>query len=92
MRLVSDGVPAVTLEDPLLRRIIERVRNVLTEAINFNSVQEFDQNGTPTTTQLVAGRMAIWKDADASSTNPTHFLVYNMGGTIVTFASVEVVP
>lgn len=92
MRLVSDGVPAVTLEDPLLRRIIERVRNILVEVINFNSVQEFDQNSVPTTTELVAGRMAIWKDADASSSNSTHFLVYNFGGTIVTFASVETVP
>lgn len=89
---LKDGYPPITLEDPNLRRIIERLRNVLVEAINIHAIDEFDQNGVPTTTQLIAGRTAVWKDADATSTNPTHYLVHNMGGTIITFASEEVVP
>ena len=72
-----------------LARAFETLRTVVREAVNFNRVQYVSQNAQPTPD---AGAFMVWKDADATSSNPTHYLVYNDGGTVVTFASEEVVP
>lgn len=84
------GVDDATAQSltPLLR-VIESLRNAIVDVVNFNSVEVFDQNGQPTVT---SGRIALWKDADATSGNSTHYIVANVAGTTVTFASEETVP
>lgn len=72
-----------------LARIVEQLRREVVSVINANVPIEYDQNGQPTPE---VGHLAVWKDADAASGQSTHYLVYNMDGTVVTFASVEVVP
>lgn len=70
-------------------RIIRREKVAVAEAVNFNSIQKVSQDAQPTPAE---DRMMVWEDTDATSTNPTHYLVVNFGGTVVTFASEEVVP
>tara|TARA_Y100000310_G_scaffold106935_3_gene105378 strand:+ start:382 stop:690 length:309 start_codon:yes stop_codon:yes gene_type:complete len=102
MRTLGTKFPQIHLttqetEDPALLvksllNILASLRNYIASVVDFNAFLYFDQNGTPTTTQVEAGQAAVWKDADAASGNSTHYLVYNDGGTVVTFASVETVP
>ena len=102
MKKLPHGHPSINIKDseleegiPFLRKLInilEDLRRTIVEVVNFNSVTYYSQNGAPTTTQVLAGQMAVWKDADAGSSTPTHYLVYNDGGTILTFASEETVP
>ncbi|MAH50916.1 hypothetical protein CMI37_34185 [Candidatus Pacearchaeota archaeon] len=73
-------------------RNVERLRNRIAEVVSFNRVLYYSQNGEPSTTDVEDGQIAVWKDADAASTNPTHYIVYNDGGTIVTWASDNLVP
>lgn len=87
----EDTKDPVILVKSLLNLLVS-LRNYIAGVVDFNSFEYFTQNAAPTTAQLTAGRAAVWKDADATSGNSTHFLVYNDGGTIVTFASVETVP
>lgn len=72
-----------------LTRVVERLRQVVVDVVNFNSVTEYNQAAQPT---IPSGEFAIWKDSDATTGQPTHYLMYNMGGTTVTFASKELVP
>ena len=72
-----------------LTRSISSSHNRLVEVVNFNAITEYDQNSQPT---IAEGKLAIWKDADATTGNPTHYLMYNQDGTTVTFASEETVP
>jgi hypothetical protein len=99
-KVLSEGAPQIgsplqRVDDEVaqaflaLFRVIETLRNDIVEVVNFNSIEVFDQNGIPT---VESGRIALWKDADASSSNPTHYIVANVAGTTVTFASEEVVP
>lgn len=100
MRKSSYQIPSVDFREDEIERnpsgfvrrlldVLENLRLSLVNTINFNAVTEVSQNDQPTPE---VGAMMIWEDADATSTNPTHYLVYNMGGTVVTFASVQVVP
>ena len=68
------------------------LKNYIAGVVDFNACLDFSQNGAPTTTQILAGQAAVWKDADATTGQSTHYLVYNDGGTVVTFASVETAP
>ena len=68
-----------------LRRLQGNVASIVT----FNEVKESTGTSIPT---VRSGEMYIWNDTSATSGQPTHYLVYNLGGTTVTFASVEVVP
>lgn len=70
-------------------RIVRREKVSVAEVVNFNSVQKVSQDAQPTPAE---DRMVVWEDTDATSTNPTHYIVVNFGGTVVTFASEEVVP
>ena len=72
----------------LLVRLLETMLKEVSSAVNFNSVKYVSQNGRPTP---LGGELYVWKDADATSTNPTHYLVFNDGADVVTFASEEVV-
>ena len=69
--------------------LIDRLHKYHIEVVNFNSVDEVTQASQPTPEE---GRMYVWNDSNAASGQPTHYLVYNMGGTVVTFASQEVAP
>jgi len=75
-----------------LVRNLERMRNRFIEVVSFNRVLYFSQNGTPTAAQVAVGQTAVWKDANATSSNPSHYVVYNDAGTMITFASDNVVP
>ena len=78
----------------LLQNFIHSVVDLnieLQRVVNRNAIKYFDQNIVPTIADLSDGEMAIWKDADATGGNPTHFFVYNDDGVIVTFASEETV-
>ena len=74
--------------DSLVKDLIE-LRDTMSTAINNNDVEYIAQATQPTPDD---GTFMIWKDTDATVGNSTHYLVYNDGGTVVTFASVEVVP
>ena len=65
---------------------LDEMLDDITEVVNFNSWPYVSQATAPTPE---VDQAMIWKDSNATSGNPTHFLVYNDGGTIVTFASVE---
>lgn len=72
-----------------IMRYTDRTIHLQSDVVNFNAIVEYDQNSQPT---IASGKFAIWKDADATSGNPTHYLMYNQDGTTVTFASEETVP
>ncbi len=69
--------------------VLEGLRLHIVDVVNFNSIDYISQAAKPTPS---VGAMTIWKDSDATTGNPTHFIVYNDAGTVVTFASVELVP
>ncbi len=58
----------------------------LGKTINFNSIQHVSADAQPTPAE---NRMLIWNDTDAGAGQPTHYLVVNFGGSVVTFASKE---
>lgn len=99
MRKLSFQFPPIDLhslniEDPeaFVRRLsdtLEELRRYVAEVVNFNSADFVSQNAQPT---VESGEMKIWKDTDATSGQPTHYIVYNDGTDTVTFASEEVVP
>lgn len=101
MRQLDEGFPVVDIPiegiedfDSLkesLRSLLLVVRGLkadYTEAINYNAVTEVTQATRPTPE---TGRMLVWNDSDATAGQPTHYLVYNFAGTVVTFASEETV-
>jgi len=73
-----------------LVRAIEDFRNKVVEAVNYNNVVVYSQDAQPT--GLLSGQVALWKDTDATSGQPTHYLMASDGTDIVTFASEETVP
>lgn len=100
MRKSSYQIPSVDFREDEIEKnpsgfvrrlldVLENLRLSLVNTINFNAVTEISQAAQPTPE---IGAMMVWKDTDAISTQPTHYLVYNMEGTVVTFASVQVVP
>lgn len=72
-----------------LLSLIEQMRARLAIVLNNNTVQYVSQNDEPT---LDDGRWTIWKDADAASGQPSHYLLYNDGGTTVKWTSSTLVP
>lgn len=95
LRIRSRSIGNIDAGKSFMLALISRLDSILKEVAvvtNRQMVKYYSQNGTPTTTQLPDGQTAIWKDADAGSAASTHYLVYNDAGTIITFASEEVVP
>lgn len=99
MRQIDEGFPHIDIPlggiedfDSLregLQSLLLLLRNMkadYTEVINYNAVTEITQAAQPTPED---SRMVVWKDSDAAGGQPTHYLVYNFGGTVVTFASQE---
>lgn len=72
------------LRDLLL--LLDTFQQLVARVVNYNEVTYVSQNDPPTP---LDGRLMVWKDADAGVGNPTHYLVYNDGGTVVTFGSEE---
>jgi len=74
----------------LLRELF-RLRVLISNAINTNEtfITYVSQNNQPT---VPAGEIWLWKDADATTGQPTHYLVANSGAATVTFKSDQVVP
>jgi len=72
-----------------LVRNLSQMYNKIIQVMNRNVTKYVSQNSQPTP---LDGETYIWKDADATSGNSTHYLVYNDNGTVVTFASEETVP
>ena len=94
IRLRSRDLTNIADTENFLVSLISRLDRIFKEIagiVNRQMVKYYNQNGTPTTTQVPDGQMAIWKDADAGGGNSTHYLVYNDNGTIRTFASEETV-
>ena len=69
-----------------LIRVLKVTFDELRRVINFNAVECISQDDRPTPQP---GQLLVWKDTDASTGSPTHYLVYNDGTDIVTFASEE---
>lgn len=71
-------------------RSLEKMYNNIVTAVNSkqNSVSYVSQNAQPTPAE---GEMILWKDADATAGNPTHYLVITKNSETVTFASQETV-
>jgi hypothetical protein len=74
-----------------LVRALEKMHRELVRVMNLNrtAITFISQNAQPTP---LAGEVWLWEDADATSGNPTHYLVANDGVSVVTFASAELVP
>jgi hypothetical protein len=66
-----------------LQKALDEIRRV----VNVNAIAFKAQDDQPTPYR---GQLIVWKDTDASSGSPTHYLVYNDGSDTVTFASEEV--
>lgn len=88
---ILDGKPERLLD--YFKKLIRYLREsyeTLARAINYNSdhitpsVVAQDSKPTPNT-----GEMVLWQDTDAAAGDPSHYLVINHGGTVVTFASEE---
>lgn len=84
---LSDQEAKVLLES--LFEQLRRLRRDIVEVVNFNAVTVVSQDGQPSPS---SGEMTLWKDTDATSGQPTHYLVMNDGSSTVTFASEETVP
>ncbi len=87
--LIPDEYDASKLYDALQNIVIQlrRMQGNIASIVTFNEVKEFTGDAITT---VESGQMYIWNDSDAASGQPTHYLVYNLGGTTVRFASVEV--
>ncbi|MFB0522095.1 MAG: hypothetical protein ACETWD_11805 [Desulfatiglandales bacterium] len=76
-----------------LKNLIKRLQELYGEVatvVNRNQYIEYvAQASQPTPAQ---GMLIVWKDTDAGTGTPTHYLVYNDGGTVVTFKSDQLVP
>lgn len=72
-----------------IRRILDHMKQHIYGVINNQEIAYISQNDQPTPGE---GRWNIWKDADATSGNPSHYIVYNDGGTVVVWASTTLVP
>lgn len=88
--VTTENIKDKSLLTPLqqLSVLIQTLRDHIREVVNFNRIGYVAQDAKPTP---VAGAFTVWKDTDATGGNPTHFLVYNDGGTVVTFGSEETV-
>ena len=90
--ILDPGNPPLTSLD-IKELLIELVRlqALLYGAINTNEtyIKYISQNSQPT---VPAGEIWLWKDADATTGQPTHYLVANSGATTVTFKSDQLVP
>lgn len=73
-----------------LIRCLNESYEALALAVNYNeghvTPRIIEQNAKPTPEK---GELVLWKDADASAGQPTHYLVINENGTIITFSSKE---
>lgn len=67
-------------------RILKNLKADYTEAINYNAITEYTQGVKPIPAN---GRMIIWNNTNAIVGQPSHYLVYNFNGVILTFASEE---
>lgn len=76
-----------------LKNLIVKLQNLYSEVadvVNQNRFPDYiSQDAQPTPDE---GQLMVWKDSDATTGNPTHFLVFNDGGTIRTWGSDQVVP
>jgi hypothetical protein len=73
----------------LIRYLTESYED-LANAINYNAdhhkPRTVAQDNKPTPEK---NEILLWQDTDASSGNPTHYIVWNHDGTVLTFASEE---
>jgi len=73
-----------------LIRYLNESYEALAQAVNYNAEhhtpRQVAQDSRPTPED---GELIVWQDTDAGSGSPTHYLVVNHGGTIVTFAAEE---
>lgn len=73
-----------------LIRYLNESYEALAEAVNYNddhiTPRIIEQDGKPTPDKA---ELVLWKDTDAPAGSPTHYLVMNHNGAIITFASEE---
>lgn len=87
--LIPEEYDAGKLYDALATLItqLRRMQGNIAQIVTFNQVKESSGASQPTPAE---GGMYVWEDTGATTGQPTHYLVYNLSGTVVTFASVEV--
>ncbi len=69
---------------------LETLRGTVVDAVNFQEITFVSQPAQPTPQP---GRTVVWKDSDATTGQPTHYIVYTDPNSVtVTFRSVETVP
>lgn len=75
-----------------LIRFLNEAYEALAQTINYNAdhigPRIIEQGAQPTPDK---GELVLWKDTDAAAGAPTHYLVMNNSGTVVTFSSEETV-
>lgn len=72
-----------------LQKMYSDLANAINYNENFSKPRYYSQPSMPIPSE---GELLVWKDSDASSGYSSHYLVYNDGGTIITFASEQKVP
>lgn len=83
----ESGVPRGTVVGTRdVANAVERLHREMAEAVNANDVTLTSSATQPTP---VSGQLLVWEDTGATPGQSTHYLVYNDGTSVVTFASVE---
>jgi hypothetical protein len=69
---------------------IKAFRRTVVEVVNFNSISFVSQDAEPT---VAAGKAILWEDSDATSGQPSHYIVFtDTTGTQVRFPSEQTIP
>lgn len=89
--LIPEEYDAAKVYDAIATLItqLRHMQGNIASIVSFNQVKESSGASQPTPQD---GEMYIWEDTGATTGQSTHYLVYNLDGTTVTFASVEVAP
>ena len=67
-------------------RGVQKMYKQIVSVVNHNRIEFVSQDAKPTPEK---GRIYLWEDTDATAGNPTHYIVANFEGTVITFASEE---
>ena len=87
--LVPDEYESDKLYDAIQNLVtqLRRMQGNIASVVSFNAAKESTGITQPSPNE---GELYIWNDTGATTGQPTHYLVYNMLGTTITFASEEV--
>ena len=92
----STNVPFREAKDPAIQgavrfvlSIIEQMRARISDVVNTNTITFVADNSQPT---VPDGQAVLWRDADAASGQPSHYLIFQDGATTIKWAGDHLVP